>query len=364
MQAKEIRRLSTLIKLDYTIESPEERKKLVEQILEETPNPSAQYLEILGDYLVLCMEKQEKKERKLLTENRMATINKRETSLEGLVAQLENGEDGLYNLLGDNNKNVIFQPKVTITKQDLEDIPELREKRESIKFWEEKLKTATGRDAFIIKSTLIELRKDQYVIKNAYRQPIIFKKITRNSSHFITLPEEVWVDENDNPCWSGVSLLDPNVVSCILCSYQSLKGRSEGQFRGDTWYLMQDFDKLYEKALANYPMYRRICEYKMNNYSNVDIQHMLQEEFGFSHSLEYISSLWRNKIPKLIATCAQDDFLVWYHMNIVKSKWKKCNRCGQVKLAHNRFFSINKTSKDGFYSICKECRNKKNRKEK
>jgi hypothetical protein len=71
------------------------------------------------------MEKQEKKERKLLTDNRMATVTKRETSLEGLVSQLENGEDGIYNLVSDN-KNTIFQPKVTITKKDLEDIPDLR----------------------------------------------------------------------------------------------------------------------------------------------------------------------------------------------------------------------------------------------
>ena len=85
----------------------------IKKILEETPNPSERYVEILADYLVLCMEKQEKKEKKLLTENRMTTVNKRETSYEGLVSQLENGEDGIYNLLGDNNKNVIFQPKIT-----------------------------------------------------------------------------------------------------------------------------------------------------------------------------------------------------------------------------------------------------------
>ena len=53
------------------------------------------------------MEKQERKERVLLTENRLTTINKRETSYEGLVAQLENGEDGVYNLVNDN-KNTIF----------------------------------------------------------------------------------------------------------------------------------------------------------------------------------------------------------------------------------------------------------------
>jgi len=45
------------------------------------------------------MEKQEKKERKILTDNRLVTINKRETSFEGLVSQFENGEDGIYGIM-------------------------------------------------------------------------------------------------------------------------------------------------------------------------------------------------------------------------------------------------------------------------
>lgn len=73
------------LKLDYTLESPEDRNELVKKILEETPNPASNYLESLADYLVLCIEKKEKKENGLLTDNRMVTINKRETSLEGLV---------------------------------------------------------------------------------------------------------------------------------------------------------------------------------------------------------------------------------------------------------------------------------------
>jgi hypothetical protein len=77
---------------------------LVEKILLENQEPNDKYLEILADYLILCMEKQEKKEKKILTDNRMTTVNKRETSFEGLVSQFENGEDGVYNLITENNK--------------------------------------------------------------------------------------------------------------------------------------------------------------------------------------------------------------------------------------------------------------------
>ena len=76
------------------------------------PDPSEQYLEALSDYLVLCMEKQEKKEKKILTENRMTTVNKRETSFEGLVSTLENGEDGIYNLITKNDRRFIKQSKI------------------------------------------------------------------------------------------------------------------------------------------------------------------------------------------------------------------------------------------------------------
>ena len=104
-----------LMKLDYTITDPNQRNELVKQILAEIPDPSPAYLESLGNYLVLCLEKEEKRQKKIITENRLATINRRETSYEGLVAQLENGEDGRYNLINENNKQTIFKPKITIT---------------------------------------------------------------------------------------------------------------------------------------------------------------------------------------------------------------------------------------------------------
>lgn len=309
------------------------------------------------------MEKQEKKERKLLTPNRMATINKREISYEGLVEQLENGEDGIYNLVAENGKNTIFQPKVTITKKDLEEIPALQQLRESIERWEAMQKTATGRDAFLIKRTLIEMRKDQYIIKNAYRRPIVCTKLTRGLKVYPPLPWREWIEYDDQhhatiQYW-GISFCNYKVISEIFQILPALQSRSMGKFESDGWAMVMDFKDLVNRALKDYPMYRRIVKYKMEKYQNTEIQSFLQKEFQFTHSVEYISSLWRNKIPKLIAQQAQDEYLLWYFTFVEKGQWKKCSRCGQIKLAHSRFFSINKTSKDGFYSICKQCRNHK-----
>lgn len=345
------------MKLDYTIESPEERNELVKKMLEENPDTTPAYLEIMADYLVYCMEKQERKEKKILTDNHMQTVNKRETSFEGLVAQLENGEDGIYGLVKED-KQQIFRPKITITKKDVEEIPGMKQLREAIQIWEKKSKTATGRDAYIIKSAIIELRKDQYVLKESYRRPIKFTKIS-HTTFPVHLDDSFTLDEENYVIPSGVSICDPKICSYLLCNYSRLKQEGYGHFDGDLYYLMEVFDECADRALKDYPLYEEIVTCKIDGLQNAEIQKILQEKFDTTHSLEYISSLWRKKIPKLIADAAEDDLLDWYFMNQEKGKYKKCSRCGQIKLAHNKYFSKNKTSKDGFYSICKACRNAK-----
>ena len=302
------------------------------------------------------MEKQERKEKNILTENRLTTVNKRETSFEGLVSQLENGEDGIYNLISEN-KNALLQPKISITKKDLEEIPPLRQLRDAIEAWEAKLKTTSGKDAYIIKKALIEMRKDQYIIKQAFRRTVVPTALTKSKTPGILREPVYEFDESGFVKQEGLTLMNPKLVSAILCNYSRLKQDSEGNFENDTWYLLYDFEILCDQALEKFPLYKRIVEYKIDGKQNIEIQELLQLEFGIKHSLEYISSLWRNKIPKMIAAAAEDQYLNWYYMSVEPGKFKKCSRCGQIKLAHNKYFSKNKTSKDSFYSICKECRN-------
>ena len=205
------------------------------------------------------------------------------------------------------------------------------------------------------------MRKDQYIIKDAYRQPIRFNKITR-SKHYLKLESSYSFDKDGYIIPEGFSLCNPSVCSAILCSYSKLKEHSYGQFEGDLYYLMESFDEVAEIALAKEPLYKQIVIDKIDGMQNIEIQQDLLTRFGKTHSLEYISSLWRKKIPNLIASAAEDQLLDWHYFVVEKGKYKRCSRCGQIKLAHNKYFSKNKTSKDGFYSICKECRNSKAKK--
>lgn len=349
------------LKLDYTLQDPGARNELVKKIIEQTPPQrlTPKYLQLLSDYLVFAMDKEERKKKNIITDNRMVTVNKRETSFEGLVAKFQNGEDGIYNIIT-NDKNIIFTPKISITEEDIQTIPGMKQLRDAIAQIEAQEKAATGKRRFLLKKQLIEMRKEQYVLKNTFKPPIYCLNATKSFNH-IALEEKISVNEDGSLKIEGnFSLLNPDHVSAVLCNYSRIKQDCWGQFSSDSYYMIQDLENLVDETLEkDFPLYYDLLIYKIDGKTNEEIQSLLERDYGVRHSVEYISSLWRNKIPKMIAEQARKDWLIWHYTFEEKGQWKKCSRCGQIKLAHNMFFSKNNTSKDGFYSICKDCRNAK-----
>ena len=355
------------IKLDYTIKNAEERKNLVAEIVKQTPpnQLTDKYLEKLSDYIVLAMDKDEKKKREIMTENRMITINKRETSYQGLVSKFENGEDGLWNITIENDKNVLLTPKISISPKDVAEIPALADLTEAIENVKGQVSRASGKRKYNLKKQLIEMCQEQYTIKNTVKQPMFTSNAVKSFAHS-DFSENITFNDNGIPVSDGIcSFFNPKHLSALLCNYSALKQESYGKFTSDCYYMMLDLDNLIEGALKDtYPLYYDLLIYKIDGRSNAEIQLLLELDHGIKHSVEYISSLWRNKIPKLLAEYEIKRYLNWYYTTQERGKWKKCSRCGEIKLAHNVYFSKNKTSKDGFYSICKDCRNKKNKEEK
>jgi hypothetical protein len=350
------------IKMDWSLVTPEERVQKIQEIIKNTPSEklTPKYLEKMADYIVFAMDKQERiRGRKIITENRAFTVNKRETSYEGLVSKLENGEDGLYHMII-NDKNVLLDPKKEITSEDVKTIPGLKELQDSIMEVEAAAKKATGKKKYLLNKQVIEMRKDQYVIKSIFKQPIYSRNIVKTLTR-TNLDEKVYLDDAGNvQSTCIINLYNPAHIVILLCNYAGLKMETYDDFNSDIKWLLLDLESVVDKALKEkYPLYYKLLIYKIDGKTNLEIQSLLNEEFGIKYSVEYLSSLWRNKIPKLIAQQAENDWLEWYYTEKEYGKWKMCSKCKKVKLANNRFFSKNNTSKDGYYSICKECRNKK-----
>ena len=361
MEEKEV------IHLDYSLKTAEERNALVNKILAEAP-PSQltnKYLEILGDYILdVTLTKEDRKNKYITTANRQVTIDKRETSYEGLVSKFENGEDGVYNLIN-NDKNQYLIPKVEITEEDIAEVPGLAELRARIEKIEAQAKAATGKNKYILKKTAIEMRQEQYLLKEMWRQPHRSTVAGHSGGNRIEISDEVHFDKDGEPVSDAViTFFNPDHISAILCNYEILHTELAHKYNSDFHYLMRDFDKLMAKGLEPYPAYQTLVRGKIAGMTNNEVQELLIKEHDLHHTPEYISSLWRNKIPKILSEKAKEDYLIWHYTEVEYGKWKRCTRCGEVKLAHNRFFSKNNTSKDGFYSICKCCRNSKNKEKK
>lgn len=360
------------IKFDYTLETPEERSAHVQKIIDNTPPEklTKYYLEKMSNY-ILDSCKKEIKEHKIMTESRWKnTVKQREVSLEGLSASFESKygdggvnsstEDYIYNLVIENDKNVILTPKAKITEKDLEEVPGLRELFDEIhRLEDEVFPAAKGKAKFSVKQNIIALYKDAYVLRTSFRGSINCVNTTKTANK-LDIYENVTInDDGELNVDANLSLLVPTHVSTLLCSYSKLKQEAYSKFTSDIYYMMIALDEVTEEALKDYPLYKDLLIYKIDGLQNIEIQKRLEEDYDIKYSVEYLSSLWRNKIPKLIAETAEKRWLNWHFTEEEKGQWKRCSKCGQIKLAHNKFFSRNKSSKDGFYSICKECRNKK-----
>ena len=237
---------------------------MVARIIEETPkeNLTNRYLEILGDYVMDAITKEEKRSHMYLTDNRLITVNKRETSYEGLVEKFENGEDGIYNLISEN-KNEFLQHKAEITPEDIAEVPGLKALREEIEIIEEQAKRATGRNKYLLKKQLIDMRRDQYVLKSIFK-PTMAHATSPRGANKIELNERRWVDKNGEPQSEGlITFFNPKHVSAILCCYSDIKAETRGKFQSDFYFLIEDFDILMRNSLAAEPIYKEIARMRI-----------------------------------------------------------------------------------------------------
>lgn len=357
-----------IIKLNYKLKTTSERVGFIKELLlrdfDDLAIPARQ-CEIMANYILSPLTKKDKKARFILYPNRELTINKRETSLESIFSKFsgEGNEDAAYAIFN-QDKNQYLCQKNTITAQNIAEVPGLIELRKSIEDFKTLMPTLTGKNRQICQKLLIQMQKDQYFLKDTfYQPPARARSRTASSVWSVDLTEHITFNEDNEPVSDGkLTLFNPKHVAAVLNCYSSLKEECEDHFNSDMYYFLLDFDKIADAALQNFPVLEEIVTLKVDGLSASQIQMALIEKFEVNITAHRLSYLWRRRIPKLISEKAKENYLLWYYTYEEQGKWKKCSRCGQIKLMHNRFFSKNNTSKDGYYSICKCCRNKKDKK--
>lgn len=304
-----------------------------------------------------------KKEKKIITDNKKTYMQRRELSFEGLISKLENGEDGIYNFMTGGDKNILFIPKLQITSEDLETVPGLKELQEEIAKVERRRQVASGKERSILVKQIKEMRQEQYILKYSFKPPVTATKLIKSLNQ-IDLTEKIKIDEKGEPISNGlISFFNNSHIYALLHNYSKLKEEAWGNFKSDLYYLMEDLDNLIERTLKDeYPIFYDILIYKIDGLQNKEIVEKIEQKYNIIYSNNYISSLWCKKIPKLLAERAKKDWILWHYSVEEKGTWKKCSKCKEIKLAHPYFYTKNNTAKDGWYSLCKDCRKENNKK--
>lgn len=352
-------------KLNYNLSTPQERVQFVKELLSkhnEEPISSIQ-LDYLTNYIIQAIPLEERKG-KFLTDSRMVTVRRREISYENLSGTLESGEDGIYSIATTNPHQYLTIRNKGITEEEYLESKDLQEVLNTIQMVEKQLKNTTDKhQQYILSKQLKDLHQTKYIIKESVHPQIhAWRAAPKNIPISFSKEEIIKVTNNGEQVQliQGVSLIEPTHVAAILSLYNRLKIETSKDVTGDIKYLIEEFDEIFLNTFKEKnPVYFFIATQKINGVGNKEIRRQLIEKFNISHTEEYLSTIWTKKIPKMISELAIDKYLDWYYTYKDYGKWKRCSFCGQIKLRNKRNFSLNSHAKDGYYSQCKECRNKK-----
>jgi len=246
-----------------------------------------------------------------------------------------------------------------------EHIQQLKDKLEMLmmKNWVEKngegIKYINGdRQYAILRNSYTDLKADYEVTKKILTDEFYFNPAKHSTVYEIN--SDTWYEDENGKLVelskNRVSMSDANTYKGLILNYKDLKDKYSDKSDSDWWALIKDFENILDKVELSEEEWF-LLDVLFDGYSQKQIEKMYKELELADWSQRKISRLINEQIPnKLLNTYLRliDDFVYTYK---IKGKFKRCNKCGEVKLiSNNRYFTKNSSSKDGFYSICNTCR--------
>lgn len=334
-----------------------------------------QELEKLADYLLFADNKEQRKKPKeeqedisILSRSQIERNAKKETLTDDLTYFENIAKDSTkHSFYSDDkrfkNKMNIKEDKPkkrkmkqknlerkSITKFDLEKFPVLKQTNELLELLKQEIKTGMDINGNKLneeqirkkKWFSIELKKDQVAYKDAMSKHVHAKSVIRQSMQGKL----------------DVNFADLEAIEFLFHEYSNLKEYCFDDINSDLKHVIMDFEQLVDSTPLS-EILKEVFVLKVDGLSHSEINHHLSEKYQIQFGKQHISTMVRNIIPKKIIDNYRKQREDWFYTEIVKGKYKKCNRCGEIKLASDTYFSKDKKGFFGYKSICKKCHSTK-----
>ena len=387
-----------MVNLDFSIPTSTGRRDYVEKYMAENSDKkfSASDLETIANYILYGKDEDsgesavDRKEIQIKT--KYNSYSKKEPESLDALMESPTFDERVFNT--DKNKYRNIKPKIDREKDY--DVPGIQELWKTIDYFQHLIDVSTGKvedkearklspvELYKFKHMVIELRRQQFYLKDMVKPTIcMFGTNTRKvfqteetsipwdseDSQFSIAPLGVLIGK-DKKFYSPreyqgsdyqynkeakyiIDFRNFEHIYYFLENYEDLKIGAENNPESTIGFLLDTLDFYISLANLSEPK-KLILNYKKHKIQNEIIKEQLEKDFGLTHSANYISTIWKQKICKEIAEAAQLHYD--YYLNRNKPfAWKKCNQCGKIKLKDTREFMRKSRSSDGLASRCKEC---------
>lgn len=421
-----------MLKLNFSLYSSAERNAFVSAFFAQNPNyiPTQHELDTLSNYILYGKDADGLSvvdRHEVEIETKYGSYKRREVeSLEGL-SESGDGADGAARGVGEGVR--YKKGRVEIGEEDLS-LPGIAELKVAIAAAEEALealdeavaaeadpaaKRALQSRAYRVKHYLIDLRKQQYVVKEAAgRLGKGFNPGVRygNGGSAAEGSDGVDWDEvviyplglvnagrdgrfnpmvNENSLFHLYTTKSPGLVSADLAAVASKWDKIEAEGiekikqSGKKVIDFTDKEQIYTlvkmaaemeteaerdpeavsggllETLKFYCGLAKLSEAqieilkcKMERKSNEEIAAKLKEKFGLGYGENYISTIFKKRICGEVAAAARLHADKYFNRGN-ENAWKVCRVCGERKLRDNREFIRKSNASDGFSNRCKDC---------
>ena len=383
--------------LDRDIQRDTDRLEYVKKILDEMQEiPTTAQLEAMANYILYGKDTEGKNavQRREITdtEKKNKTWTRKDEENLSLDAMLEvPGADQLH--FQDFQKRNPYVKKLTpITTDDL-DIPGMADLRDGIQYLARVLAIAQGKipheegdpvlsnsqHIYILQHWLIDLRRHQYYLKDAYRPAIHFQTVptprpqkidfTQDSFYWIApeeyerrrqesllpLPDPEWNEDHTAVKWiiqrQTVDFTNPAHIRALFDFYSDIYEQDWEDPYSWGRILLMDFDALVDRCnFSEERLY--ILIRKIDKATVEQIVGEIKEKFGLGYAPSHVSSIINKELPQKIALLAEREKM---QFETPLAEKKKCKKCGNYFPANTLFFGRHTSRPDGLTLLCKGC---------